>query len=378
MKKKIIIAAIVLGIIGVIMVFSLYISEKQFRDWIDIHLLGKEITEQDLPIISLNTDKINQVHVYSKYIAVLSNKTIKLYNSFGEENASIEVDITTALFDSNDKYFGIAEEKGNKVYLILDKTYLWSQNVEGEIEQIRVNQNGYVLVVTSDSTHKSIVNVFNSEGKKLFNSYFSSTRIIDASISKDNKYIAIAELDTSGSIIQSNIKVISIQNAQNDPENAIVYIHNSESGKLIINLKYQNDGRLIALYDNSIEEIKDEKSRELLKIQNESISFMTIGLNGHYAFLTEEHQGLFNSKTEVKIKNINDNSENIIEIEDFSKEVFSKSNVLEINLGTEVQFYNSNGWIIKKYISNKEITNVSFSNELGAIIYKDKIIVIDF
>ncbi len=378
MKKKLIIAAIILGIVGIIVTISLYISERQFRDWIDFHILGKETTEQELPIISINTDKTNQVHVFSKYIAVLSNKTIKLYNNFGEEISNIDVDIATALFDSKDKYMAIAEDGGNKVYLILDKTYLWSQNLEGTIEQIRVNQNGYVLVVTSDSTHKSIVNLFNSSGKKLFKSYFSSTRIVDASISKDNKFVAIAELDTSGSIIQSNIKIISIDNAQNDPENAIIFTHNGESGNLIISTNYQNDGKLMCMYDKLIEEIKDEKSNQVFKAEGDDISFMTIDFSNHYAYLTEKSEGLFNSKTIIKIINLTNNSEKEFEIEDFAKDIFSKDDILEINLGTEVQFYNTSGWLVKKYVSSKEITNVEFSNELAAIIYKDKIIVIDF
>ncbi len=378
MRKKLIIGGIVLFIIGIVIIISLYISEKRFRDWIDIHLLGKEITEQDLPVISLNTDKPNQVYVYSKYIAVLSNKNIKLYNSFGEESASIDLDIGTALFDSNQNYLAVAEKGGNKVYLFLDKAYLWSQTLEGEIRQIRVNQNGYVLVITSDSTHKSIVNMFNTTGKKLFKSYFASTRIIDASISDNNKYVAVGELDSSGSVIQSNIKVISIDNAQNDPENAIVFTHNAASGNLIVSVKYQNNERLLCMYDKTIEEIKDEKVKEIFKIENESIPFVTINYSNFYAYLIEKSSGLFNEKSIVKIINTSNNTENSFEIDDFAKEISSKNDILEINLGTEVQFYNSNSWLVKRYISNKEITNVEFSNELAAIVYKDKIIVIDF
>ena len=207
---------------------------------------------------------------------------------------------------------------------------------------------------------------------------FSSTRIIDACISKDNKYVAIGELDTSGSIIQSNIKIISIDNAQNDPENAIIYTHNGDKGNLIIDIKYQNDGKLLCMYDKAIEEIKDKNVNNIFNIENESTTFMTINFNNQYVYLNEESKGLFNQKTLVKMINLNSKAETNFELEDLAKEISAKDEILEINLGTEVQFYDTNGWLVKKYVSNKEITNVEFSNELAAIIYKDKIIVIDF
>ena len=96
LRKKVIIASLILFIIAVIIMISLYISEVHFRDWIDANILRKDLTEQDLPTISLNTDKQNQVHVYSKYIALLNNKVITLYNKFGEEVTTIDVDINTA------------------------------------------------------------------------------------------------------------------------------------------------------------------------------------------------------------------------------------------------------------------------------------------
>ena len=46
-----------------------------------------------------------------------------------------------------------------------------------------------------------------------------STRVASTSISEDNKYLAIAEIDTSGTIIQSNIKIFSIDDVKNNTEN---------------------------------------------------------------------------------------------------------------------------------------------------------------
>ena len=240
-KKKIIFILGVLLLILIIAIIALYISEKGFRDWIDVNILRKNVTEDDTQTINLNTDKNNQIHVFGKYIAILNDKAITLFNSYGEKVSVIDgVNINSALFDSSDKYLAIAENRGHELCLILDKTYLWNTAIEGEILQIHVNQNGYVAVVTTDVTNKSIITCFNSEGKKLFTSYFSTTTIIDASVSNDNKNIVIGEVDTSGTIIKSSIKILSIENAQKDAENTIIYTYNIEDSSLITHVQYHD------------------------------------------------------------------------------------------------------------------------------------------
>ena len=115
------------------------------------------MSEQDIQTINLNTDKNNQIHVYNEYIAILNDKAVTLYNLYGEKITSIDVNINSALYDSSGKYLAIAEDKGNEICLLFDKTYMWSETLEGEILQIHVNRNGYVAAITTDATHKSIV-----------------------------------------------------------------------------------------------------------------------------------------------------------------------------------------------------------------------------
>ena len=374
-SKKVIIISILILIL-IVLSISLYISQKEVRDWVDIHILGKNLTEDDIESISLNTDKNNQIHVYSKYIAVLNDKAVTLYNSYGEKVTSIDVNINAAVFDSSDKYLAIAENNGHEVCLILDKTYLWSETIEGEILQVHVNKNGYVGVVTTDVTHKSILTVYNSGGKKLFTSYFASTRIIDVSISEDNKYIAIGDIDTSGTILKSAVKIISTKNAEEDPDNTIIYTYEAEDGILIANVKYQSKGQISCIYDNGIGIIKDESYNEILKIDSDNITYIANDLKNDIAYVVEESTGFFKATSNVHIVNTANSNENIYKLENVAKEVYAKDNIIAINVGTEIYFINTGGWLVKKYTANQEITNVKFSDSLAAIIYKDKIVIV--
>ena len=159
----------------------------------------------------------------------------------------MEIQISNPIFNAANRFLAIAENKGQKLYLITDKEITWEAEIEGNISQILVNKNGYVAVVIVDTSYKTVIKMYNPQGKELFNTYLSSTRAVDVSISNDNKYLAIAEIDTSGTIIQSNIKVISIDKASSDPTNSLENTYKSEENKLITSIKYQDKNKLVCM-----------------------------------------------------------------------------------------------------------------------------------
>ena len=361
-----------------IAIIALYIANNNIRNWVDINIFRKNVSERDIQTINLNTDKNNQIHVYNDFIAVLNDKTVTLYNPYGEKITRIDVNINSALYDSSGKYLAIAEDKGHEICLIFDKTYMWNEEIEGEILQIHVNRNGYVAVITVDATHKSIVTFFNSQGKKLFTSYFASTRIVDASISFDNKYIAIVELDTTGTIIKSNVKVLSVENAQKDSDNTIIYTYEAEDGILITNVKYQSKNQIACINDSGLGVIDNMTYRDVIKINNENITYLANDFNNNVVYVKEESAGLFKSQSDIHIVNTLDFQEKIYKMETLAKDVFARDNIIAINVGTEIYFVDTNGWLIKKYTANQEITNVKISESLAVVIYKDRIVIVDF
>ena len=47
----------------------------------------------------------------------------------------------------------------------------------------------------------------------------------------NNKYLAIGEVDYSGTIIKSYVKIISVELAKTDPDNSIIYTYESNNGE---------------------------------------------------------------------------------------------------------------------------------------------------
>ena len=375
-KKTIIVILVGILLICTIALVILYFVREDFRKWTDTNILRKNIVTEDVVTIDLNIDKNNQIYNYSKYVCILNDKNLNLYNQNGQNLTQIPININTAIFTSNDKYLGIAEKNGQEFCVIFDKTYLWSGKVDGEILQIHINKNGYVALVTTDTIHKAILTIFNSEGNEVVKSYLSNTRIVDVSLSDDNKYVAFAEMDTTGALIQSNIKIISIEKAKENAEEAIIYTYNAKTSQMIVKIKYQSKGNLICVYDNSVETINNQVNTEILPI-DKKISLISGDLKNSIVYITEEQTGLFSSTSTATIINTSSNHKTVYNFDEVAKELYTKDNIIGINIGNEIYFIDTNGLLIKKYTSNQEITNVMISDNFAIIIYKDRIEVVN-
>ena len=252
-KKKMIICISVCSIALIILILTIiYNLNSSFRAFMDIYIFRKEIKSDNLSSIEINPDEDKYFHAYDKYIAVLSKNILYTYNSSAQISAKNDVNISTPIFFSNSKFLVVAENNGNNLYLISGTNILWQNTVDGNINKVIVNKNGYVAVIVSGTSYKSVVILFDSKGNELFKTYLSSNMAIDADISNDNKYLSIAEIDYSGSIIKSMVKNISIEKATKDPTNSVVYAYNLKENILLTNIKFQDKNTLICMCNDGI------------------------------------------------------------------------------------------------------------------------------
>lgn len=374
-KKIAIIIFLSLIIIAGIIIASLYITDENFREKFDIYILKKEITEDNSARIVLNSGETQHICAYDKYIGVLSKSTLMLYNNSGEEVSKLNTMISNPIFEKNNKYLCLAEKNGQKIYLINDTNIVWEKEVEGKITDVNVNKNGYVSVIVTGTSYKTVVITIDEKGKEIFKTYLASTSVITTDISTDNKYLAIAEIDSSSAIIQSNIKIISIEKAKTDPTNSIIYTHKAENNELIVDIKYQDKEKLICLYDNSVHLIEDKNDTELLKIDSKS-DFIDLNLK-NYVIQTIETTEFFKSNIQLLITNVNSKNENLYLTKGVLKSVTVSDNIIALNFSTEVHFVNNNGWLIKKYVSSQGITDIVVGNSIAGIVYRNKIEIIN-
>lgn len=379
-KKKIIIAisiAVILLIVGITML--VYNSSRDARKFLDRYLFRKNITQEKLDSIELNYDSNTNVFAYNKYICILAENKLMEYNSSGKLEKEINLEINNPVYSVNNKYIAISEKNGSKINLISGADILWTKDVDGQISKINVNNNGYVSAIITGTTHKSVIAIYDKDGNELFKIYRSNTSVVDSTISNDNKYLAFAEVNTTGTTIQSNVRTISIEKAKEAAEEYITYTYTADSNKLILDIEYRDNDKVICMYDDEIAVIQNENNSTLVSLneKDKSVNFANINLENSVYRAIEENDGLFNTNTVLEIRAINSDKTSVYTVEGPAKYIYSFNNIIAVSLGQEIEFINTNGWLLKSYSSTQEVQDVVIGNGIAGIIYQDRVEIIN-
>lgn len=366
-KKKLIILIVLLTILILIAVFSfLYFRVTPIRIFFDKYLFRKDVTEGSLP--SVATESSN-VYTFNNNVLEQYENTLTFYNKNGTKETSLDIKLVNPIVHTSGDYLVMAERNGQKLYLISNKNIIWEKDIEGNISTVYVNKNGYVAVSITGTTYKTIVSLFSQNGSELFKRFLSNTSVMDLAISSDNKYLAIAEADSSGAVIKSSIEVIDINNALKQTAEAIVFSSIS-SNSLIINIDYIKSNILSCIYDDHIEFINNNVSTKLTDFNESNIAFAD--LNDRIIQIEKKSDSMFSSTFEVQIINPETSERNYYNLDKEPKSVKTFGNIIAINFGTEALFINNNSWLIKHYTAYHEIQDISISNDLAIIIFKNK------
>lgn len=368
-------AILLIIILAIMITYIVYANNETFRNYLDEYVLRKDLSESSLQSIELKDYDKSTIFAYSKYIAVIGSNTLTTYNSSGKKEAELSLEITEPLITTSGKYALIAENNSTKMYMVSDSSLKWEKELEGNISRVTVNKSGYSAVILTGTAYKSVIILLDNSGNELFKTYLASTVAVDISISDDNKQLSYAEINTSGTLIQSNIKTIDIDKAKQDSTNAITSSYSGTQNSLVLNIEYQNKNNLICMFDDSIVEIKDGNSKKITDIntKEEKITFSSIQLNNSVVKTIEDNSGILSTQTELKIINTSSTKESTYRFYGVTKELYCSESKIALNLGSEVHFVATNGWLIKKYSSSQEIRKIVLSDNIAGIVYRNKI-----
>lgn len=376
-NRKSITKIFILMVLAIVIVFitARYATDEEFRNLVDTNILRKDVSESNLNTIEI--DSGTNIYAYDKYIVVLSKNTLSEYTSDGKVAAELAVNISVPIIATNEKYMLIAEKNGQKMYLISGENILWENTIEGSISGVNVNKNGYVSIIIKNTTYKSVIAFYDLAGTELFRKYVSTNYAICTSISTNNKYLAIGEVDYSGTIIKSYVEIISVDKAQNDPNNSVIYTYESESDEIITNINYQDKESVICMFNSYIQKVGTDSNERIYDITNNDL-FVDINLKDTIAIIDKQSSGLFSYEYEITIKNSSNKSESLYILNsDLPKTMSVSGNNMALNLGNEVQIINSNGWLLKKYTSSNQIKSLVIGDSIAGVVYKNKIEIIN-
>lgn len=372
-KKRIVLIVIIcIIVVTSISLLIIYSKNEAFRNFWDYTVLRKEVISADVKSLILEKDGLRYVSTCDRNLVILEKNVLKYYNQDGNVEGEIQLNIATPLYSNNNKYLAVAEKNGKKVYLINDKNIVWQKDLDGTISQVYVNKNGYVGVIMSATGYKTVIVLYTPSGEELFRTNLPTTYCSDIEISNDNKYMAIAELDSSGTMIETSIRIISIEDAKTKPQEAFIATYDQNSPNMILNLKYTDNNRLISMYDNAIS-FPGENTEEILSISSDVI-FADIESANRVVSIEKQKAGILSSNYILKIYDTVYDKTLEYNLEDMPKDLYVKDNIIAVSYGTDVEIISaSSGWLIKKYVSRQDIKNVLIANGFVAIEYSDEI-----
>ena len=228
--------------------------------------------------------------------------------------------------------------------------------MDGEIIRTNINKNGFVSVIVSQNTYKTVIITYGPTGKELFKYYLSNSYVIDTDISNDNKNLAIAEINADGTVVQSGIRVLSIEKLQNENENALVYQKMDSMNKTITDIKYNNANNLIIMYDNEINILNNNEEKKLMEFSPDYL-FADIGLKKSVALLKQKIENE-EIKSEIELLNTVTNKKSEYIIDEIAKEIITNNRNIVVNTGTQIYFISDNAILKKKYKSKQEIKEI--------------------
>lgn len=369
-KKIIKYLLITLIIIAAIIVVSLYLGNRNARLWINKNILKRDIGEEDLPSIEINSQN-SKVFAYSDKVAILENGTLSIYNSSAKKISDIQVSMANPIYKTAGEYLLIADEGGNSFYLINDESLQWKKTIDGQISKITVNKNGAVGIVVTGTTYKSILIMYDISGNENFRTYLATTLATDIAISNNSRFLSFIEINTTGASIISKVKTISVDKAKNEPKDAIIYTYELDSNVLAIKLCYSGDD-IKLMTDVNLNKLKDGNLQKIDDFSDD-ISFADITLDNNMVEIKENKSKAINADYEVDFINDENQKVNVYYFQDAIKSMVCYGSNVALNFGNEIEFVNTRGNLVKKYTSLKNIKDIQIADKIAAIIYKDNV-----
>ena len=163
--------------------------------------------ERKIDIVSTDAD------IYESYCSdflIYSNQKIITYNSRGRKNWEYEL---TSQFTPNiyikGKYMAVTNNSNGKIYLFENKKEILNTKIDGEINEMFIDDNGYYAVEYYTNGYKKVLGVFSKNGKNLYNAYISSDPVVDVRILNNSKEVLIIQTNTSSFSVGMSISVIN-------------------------------------------------------------------------------------------------------------------------------------------------------------------------
>ncbi|OQB14725.1 MAG: hypothetical protein BWY15_00876 [Firmicutes bacterium ADurb.Bin193] len=336
-SNKIRFTAVLLILTGLV-AYAVYMNRDTFMG-------GRQPAKE---IFSFETEKHYRFEKLGKSIIALGNDGMTCVSSSGKTQWNIERKMQNPCIETAQGNIIIFDRNGKDIALYSGENLIWEKKTEQPIITAKVNARGYTAVVTYEIGYKGMIEILNAKGEPVYLWRLGEDYVIDVDISPDCRYFAAATLNTEGEKLSSKITVVDIDGERIAGET-------TREDSLIINLKYQPSGNIVALGEG---ELVGVSSRGAAKW---AVSFEGRALTGFELPYGTDCVVVFegsrnNSVVEVYSRDGAKTGEYVSESEITSMDVSQK--YIAVAENKNISLLNLKGRVLNKAVSQREVKDI--------------------
>ncbi len=183
-------------------------------------------------------------------LLVCSTSGVRLFSGSGTQYANEQIVMEQPVAMAAGEWSLAYDAGGKRLYLFRDKEKVFSPGSDNgkTILSARVNENGWLAVVTQAASYKGSVTVYNPQQQPVLQLNRSSGFVMDAVVTKDGKYLATVTVSQSGASFASSLDFYRLDRTEEETEpDASCAL----DGSVILDLREQ-DGTMWALGDTGV------------------------------------------------------------------------------------------------------------------------------
>lgn len=146
-------------------------------------------------------------------LLVCSRNAISLYSGSGTQYIDQSAGMENPVVNTNGSLAVVYDAGGSDLYVLGQRSLVWSANDLESILSARINRNGQLTVVTQDSGYRGMVTVYDAAYSPVMYIELSSAFVMDAALSDNGHTLAILTVGQSGGAFTTNLELYEMNYA---------------------------------------------------------------------------------------------------------------------------------------------------------------------
>ena len=181
--------------------------------------------------------------LYKQYLAAATTGSLSLFNTAGNAEREFKISMENPKVLSGDKYVMVYDIGGNSYSLYTSLVGVLSKQTEHPIQGAALSESGSFALICRSRENRYVINIYDDNFREVSKIY-KDKYVMDAALSRDGSYYAVASCDVSGSEV-----ICEVMSGKCDSENAATaYI----DGGIPLSAEFFDNGSFCVVCDNSV------------------------------------------------------------------------------------------------------------------------------